>query len=200
MSNFTNSSFSQTSVLVKTTAQSFFVRNANPTALITGQSKEISLTGAGFVGSVDVIINNTTIHAHFVTPTLVKFVLPYIPAGTYDIVVVNGNGNHWISRQILTITDPVGTHPDLGSAAKPMVLPPVQIEQSSTAIISPAVKYKNSNTSPIIYKDPVTTNMTAYTVADPSAVPNESVRLVKVQPNPSQSQLLNTPWGDFKNE
>lgn len=180
--------------------QTVFVRNITPVAFITGQCKEISIAGAGFLPPVKIVINGITIPASFTTPTLVKFVLPYIPAGTYDIVVVNGSNNHWISRQVLNITDPVGTHFDLGSAGKPMVLPPIIVEAPPTAKVNRASAYRKANAGATVLVDPATQDMTAYVPWDSSGVATEPVRVPTVQPNPSNGAILETPWGTFKND
>lgn len=192
--------FSQPVETAPTGQQTIFVRSVSPRALITGQSKEVSMSGAGFIAPVTVMVGGKTIPASFTTATLVKFVMPYIPAGTYDIVVVNGSGNHWVSRHIMVITNPTGTSFDLGSAGKPIVLPAVMVEASPTAQINRAAAYRKANSAATVSTNQTTNQMTAFMPWDSSGIATEPVKVPIVQSNPSQGNVLNTPWGDFTNE
>lgn len=115
-------------------------------------------------------------------------------------MVVNGSGNHWVSRQAIVITDPVGVHLDLGSAGKPIVLPPVMVEATPTAQINRAAAYRKANSAATVFTNPSTQQMTAYMAWDSSGISTEPVKVPVVQSNPNQGNVLSTPWGDFTNE
>lgn len=178
-----------------------FVSQIHPYRLLTGQSREITVMGSGFSGTVTVIINGINIPAFFVIGNTVKFLLPYIAAGTYDISVVNGDGASWTSRKALEITDPpAGVLGDLGSVKRPIVLPPVTIEQSDTAKVTPAVNYRRFGSPAKATYDTSTGKITAKLTSDMSYLPSEAVVVPDSQDSPSKGQVLETPWGTFKNE
>lgn len=176
-----------------------YVSNVSPDSLLTGQSVEIALTGAGFEGTVTVVIFGYYIPVFYRSATLVKFVLPYIPYGIYDITVINGDGAIWFCRQALTITDPPGTFPDLGTAGRPMVLPPIIVDSDCSAEINPAASIRETDAAATLFYNPTTGDITATLPPDSSYVPTEPVVSSNTQSSPSSGQVLQTPWGTFTN-
>jgi hypothetical protein len=176
------------------------VTSTSPSDLLTGQSKEITLTGIGFKAPVTCIIYGIFLPAFFVISTLVKFVLPYVPEGTYDIVVVNGDGATWIQRQALRITDAPGTFSKtLGSVDFPLVLPPIVIDTVCSATISPASDYRTLDSGAVVYYDPASGEVTATKQIDSSVVATEHVARDYDVESPTAGQILTTPWGTFTN-
>lgn len=180
---------------------SVFVTNVVPNKVLTGQAQEISLAGKGFSGNVRVCVNNLFLPAFFVSDRLVKFVLPYIVAGIYDITVVNGDNSSWIDRVCLTITDPPpGALPDLGTAARPMVLPPMLVDVPARTNVTTAVQQRNYTSPASVTLNSTSGVLTANLKQDPSYLPEEGIPAVNSQPRPTTGQTLKTPWGTFVNE
>lgn len=173
----------------------------SPTNLLTGQSKEIWLGGYGLFGEVSVLVNGIDIPTFFSGSNLIKFVLPYIPAGTYPITVINPDQTQFVVRPGIQISDPPpGTNPGVvGSAQMPIVLAPQIVESSCNATVNSAannVKYKNPA---IVYTDPTTGNTTATRTIDSSSIPNEAFQGDEVYTTPSSGSQISTPFGTFQN-
>lgn len=178
-----------------------FVTQVTPNTILTGQSLEVMMHGAGFKAPVTVIINGTNLPAFFVTDRVVKFVLPYIVAGTYDITVVNSDGSKWICRNGFKIVDPPvsAAFDNLGSAARPIILAPRTIEVAQTATVNSAVKARRYSSATTQY-DAGTGVITGKLKPDMSYLPTEPIKADEKQPLPSEGKVLDTPWGTFKNE
>ena len=176
----------------------FYINNISHIALMTGQSKTISLSGFGIVSPVGIVIGTVYIPASFVNSSLISFVVPYISTGTYDVTVFNGDGKVYTGRQWLTVTDPLNNVGDLGSAVRPIVLAPRIVEAQPSSIVKPVLKVAQYNTPASVFS-----NTTGQTVAsktpDPSVEPQTPVNPVVVHPSPASGTILETPFGIFNN-
>jgi hypothetical protein len=180
---------------------SVMITTINPINLLTGQSKEILIGGYGFIGEVGVVLNNIFVPVFFNGANLIKFVLPYVPAGTYPLTVVNGDGTQFVYRPGIVISDPpVGTNPgDLGSAALPIVLPPVIVESSCNAVVNSSANNILYKTPASVYADPVSGNTTASKIIDSSTISVEPSGLDKINNLPSTGATISTQFGTFRN-
>jgi hypothetical protein len=177
------------------------ITSMSPTNLLTGQSKEIWLGGYGFFGQVLVLVNNIAIPTFFSGNNLIKFVLPYIPAGVYAITVINPDQTQFVLRPGITITDPpagVSVGP-VGSAQMPIVLPPQIVESSCNAAVNSSVNNAKYRSPAAVYTDPTSGNTIAVKRLDSSSVATEPFTGDQTYPNPSAGSHISTPFGTFGN-
>jgi hypothetical protein len=176
------------------------VNSISHASFMTGKSAEITIGGTGFVAPIAVIINMVRIPCHYANSFMAKFVLPYIPAGIYDITVVNGDQSSYVFRQQLTITDPDPSLniPALGSAGRPIVIPSTVIQGIGTASVSTGSKIRKYETPASVSVDDLG-NATAIKSSDPSVVTDEGVTAQDNQRTNYTGIVLQTPFGNFGN-
>jgi hypothetical protein len=177
------------------------VTTITPSNLLTGQSKEVWVAGYGFSGQVSCLINGIFLPTFFTTPNMVKFVLPSMGAGTYDIKVINGDDSIFTARQALVVSDPpagvvIGI---LGSADQPIVLPAVIVESSCTAVLNSSLQNRRYKGPATIYADPLSGETIATKALDASVIATEAATNDTIASTPSSGQVISTPFGTFTN-
>lgn len=176
-----------------------YINSIYPNNLLEGQSKEINITGSGFVSPASIIVGGFNISPSLITSTLIKFILPTIAVGTYHVIIVNGDGTRWLSNSAFTINANSSMSSLVGSAACPIVLQQRIVDSAPTA-------QQNGNLRSIIYTSPASVTVDTETNTamgtksiNSSYVSNEGVTPVATATSSNTDANIVSPWGTFVN-
>jgi hypothetical protein len=176
-----------------------YVTSVYPNNLLEGQSREINLSGSGFVSPASVIVGSFNASPSLLTPTLIKFILPTVPAGTYHVILINGDGTRWLMNSALTISANSTTSPMVGSAACPIVLQQRIVDSTPTAT-------QNSNLRSIMYTSPASVTVDAETNTATGMRPLNSSydssvggTTAPTSTSSNDGETITSPWGTFTN-
>jgi hypothetical protein len=176
-----------------------YATSVYPNNLLEGQSKEINIVGAGFISPISIIIGGFNISPSLMTPTLLKFIIPTIPVGTYHVIIVNGDGTRWVSQSAFTINANSNMSSLIGSAACPIVLQQRIVDSTPTA-------QQNSNLRSIMYTSPASvtvdseTNTAVGTLSvDSSYISDQGITPVATATSSNANATITSPWGTFVN-
>lgn len=171
------------------------VNGVYPRNIIAGQSTKAYVTGTNFLAPLTIILGGNTIAPTLVAQKMVQFIIPSLPSGTYTLVVKNSDGTKTCFPNAVTVTDNQTLNSKLGSAAQPLVLPPIVINSKPTAVVNNNVTNMQYSTGSSIVVSGNT--LTATKSANTAYGEQEPFTSQKTAPI---SSLINSPFGTFQDK